>query len=133
MDKTTTWMVRGAAGVFIVIGLGTLSRTFKFPNAIGNACPAGYAYAGDGFCKNVVEKRWWAPQKDLKKYGWECEKTLGLCNRGEVDWGEITEKAFTDWRCPLVEPGIGAPNSCAVPIKKGKSNNKINSANDMDD
>ena len=87
----------------------------------GNSCPVDYAYSGGGYCTNVVEKRWWAPQKDLQKYGWKCEKTLGLCNMGHVDWGRLVERAFIDPKCPLVEPGIGAPNSCAV-AKERKTN-----------
>tara|TARA_Y100001968_G_scaffold79813_1_gene71044 strand:+ start:243 stop:509 length:267 start_codon:yes stop_codon:yes gene_type:complete len=83
MDKTTTWIVRGASGVFIIIGLGTLFRSSKSPS-IGNACPVGYAYAGAGYCKNVVENRFFAGEKDLVRYGWECEKTLGICNAGRV-------------------------------------------------
>ena len=131
MDKTTTWLVRGAAGAFIVICLGSLFRSFKSPS-IGNACPVGYAYAGAGYCKNVVEDRFLRAERDLVRYGWECEKTLGICNTGRVGWGKRAEKAFTNLRCPLVEPAIGAPDSCAVPIKKGKRKNKINSAFDMD-
>ena len=88
----------------------------------GNSCPVDYAYSGGGYCTNVVEKRIFAPQRDLQKYGWECEKTLGLCNMGHVDWGRIVERAFIDPKCPLVEPGIGAPNSCAV-AKERKTNN----------
>ena len=80
----------------------------------GNSCPVGYAYSGGGYCTNVIEIRFFAPQRDLEKYGWECEKTLGLCNVGHVDWGRLVERAFIDPKCPLAEPGIGAPNSCAV-------------------
>ena len=86
----------------------------------GNACPRDYAYAGGGYCKNVVEKRMFAPLRELQRYGWVCEKTLGLCNRGHVDWGELTERAYYDPKCPSIEPGIGAPNSCAVPKEKKK-------------
>tara|TARA_Y100001968_G_C19065760_1_gene575916 strand:+ start:149 stop:595 length:447 start_codon:yes stop_codon:yes gene_type:complete len=120
-------MVRGAAGIFIVFGLSTLVRNLKSPVSIGNACPAGFAYYGDGNCKNVIENmfRVFNAQRDLHNYGWVCKKTLGLCNIGHVDWGTITEKAYTDWKCPLVEPGIGARNSCAIPKKRGITKNKL--------
>tara|TARA_Y100001968_G_C19296878_1_gene687064 strand:+ start:327 stop:728 length:402 start_codon:yes stop_codon:yes gene_type:complete len=69
----------------------------------GNARPIGYAYAGGGYCKNLIQVRALTQLRVLKRYGWECAKFAGMCIHGHPDWGNMTERAFVDPNGPLVE------------------------------
>ena len=55
MDKSTTWLIRGAAGVVILLGLNYLISPSKnnVRFLIGNSCPSDYGYIGGEIAKKL--------------------------------------------------------------------------------
>ena len=81
--------------------------------AEGNACPAGYAYAGGGNCKKVI-----CSDKHLTHNGVLLDAGWQKCPRAffvsyPVNWGDDVQRAFVDRSRPLGIPSIGYNSTCA--------------------
>ena len=122
MDKTTTWLIRGAAGVFILLGLNYLiipsKNNVRFIQGeielTGNSCPMDYAYIGGGNCREVICKDEFSHDRKLAGKGWSCKDRRGLDTFFNVSlrFTGPAVRATTDRRCPLVEPEYARRNSC---------------------
>jgi len=92
---------------------------------MGNQCPAGYAYAGGGRCRSVSCRPmgiFGKNEPQLAGKGHSCKgKNLeyGLSGRGSLRWGDNYTNASINPQCPLIEMGMGDPNSCYTARKTG--------------
>jgi hypothetical protein len=104
-----------------------------------NACPAGHAYSGAGYCTRVICQ---SPKgglltrmilssdghdPDLAGKGNKCPRTGLISRTGSLRWGTDTVKAVHDDKCPNVELTVGWQNTClqAAPqqVPAASSNN----------
>ena len=81
--------------------------------AEGNSCPAGYAYAGGGNCKEVI-----CSDKDLTHNGLLLDAGWQKCPRAffilyPTNWGENVQRAYIDPECPSGVPSVGFNSTCA--------------------
>ncbi len=120
MDKTTTWLIRGAAGVFILLGLNYLISPSGnilqkgFSNS-GNSCPLGFAYSGNGYCRQVTCVMTGDNNRELAGKDHACGNApfwSGWIGRMILDWGDSTVKATYDRQCPSKPPSVGWRSSC---------------------
>ncbi len=121
MDKTTTWIVRGAAGAVILLALNSLinprESTKKFINKTPNSCPLGFAYAGNEYCRKVVcVYRSGRNNPELGGKDYACGNAdfwmSGAIGRLPLEWGSETINATFDSNCPNKPPSIGWRSSC---------------------
>tara|TARA_A100001388_G_C28458765_1_gene352234 strand:+ start:55 stop:477 length:423 start_codon:yes stop_codon:yes gene_type:complete len=121
MDKTTIWIIRGAAGAFILFVLSSLintgESTKKFINKTPNSCPLGFAYAGTGYCRKVAcVYRSGRNNPDLGGKDYACGNAdfwvSGAIGRLPLEWGSETIQATYDSNCPNKSPSIGWRSSC---------------------
>ena len=91
---------------------------------IGNACPAGFAYVGAGYCQKVWCQDAFRHDRKLGGKGWTCfAKKGGNPFANSLTFRGSAVLANTDQRCPLEEPEVGRNNSCqnGVPEEQIKS------------
>ena len=92
---------------------------------MGNQCPAGYAYAGGGRCRQVVCRPmgiFGKNEPQLAGKGHSCKgknREYGIGGRGSLRWGDNYTNASINPSCPLIEMGMGDPNSCYTARKTG--------------
>lgn len=109
------------------------------PAPTANACPAGHAYSGAGYCTRVICQ---TPRgglltrmilssdghdPDLAGKGNKCPRTGLISRTGSLRWGTDTVKAVFDPKCPSVELVVGWQNTCiqtsGTPVPAASSNN----------
>ncbi len=123
MDKITTWLIRGAAGTFILVALNSvINSSAKFSqigpfNSTPNSCPIGFAYSGNGYCRAVkCILRSGKNNPDLGGKDYACGNAdfwaTGWIGRLPLEWGEATVKATFDSKCPAKPPSVGWRSSC---------------------
>ncbi|WP_269621770.1 hypothetical protein [Prochlorococcus marinus] len=84
----------------------------------GNTCPTGYAYIGQGYCREVICRNWGSgltnnPLVAGKK--WRCQRMgAGKLN---LDLGDSI-KIGNNTKCPTGEPKIGWNSTCDKPYKE---------------
>jgi len=77
----------------------------------GNSCPADMAYAGSGWCSNVIcVSRSSGHSPGLGGKNWSCPKIFGMGYA--MSWGDSKVKATYDPSCPKEPPEIGWRSSC---------------------
>ena len=91
-----------------------------------NACPAGHAYSGAGYCTRVICQ---SPRggvftriilssdghdPDLAGKGNKCPRTGLISRTGSLRWGTDTVPAAHDPDCPNVNLDVGWQNSCML-------------------
>lgn len=81
--------------------------------AEGNTCPAGYAYAGGGSCKEVIcSDQHLTHNGVLLDAGWQkCPRAFFVLF--PVNWGDDVQRAFVDPKCPSGVPSVGYNSTCA--------------------
>ena len=80
---------------------------------MGNACPSGMAYAGNGSCRNIVCYRggiFGSNAEGLGGKGHKCPR-YGF-TRLTMAWGNSYMPAVNNPNCPQREPSIGSLSSC---------------------
>ena len=80
---------------------------------MGNACPSGMAYAGNGSCRNIICYQggiFGSNAPGLGGKGHQCPR-IGLV-RLTMAWGNNYMPAVNNPNCPDREPQIGALSSC---------------------
>ena len=79
----------------------------------GNACPAGFAYSGGGYCTQVIcSDKHLTHNGLLLDAGWQkCPKALGYVSF-PVNFGDNTVRAFNNNKCPKGRPSIGYNSTC---------------------
>ena len=92
---------------------------------MGNQCPAGYAYAGGGRCRQVVCRPmgiFGKNESQLAGKGHSCKgknREYDLGGRGSLRWGDNYTNASINPSCPLIEMHMGDPNTCYSARKTG--------------
>ena len=77
----------------------------------GNSCPEGMAYAGAGWCSDIIcISRSSGHSPGLGGKHWGCPKLLGMGYA--MSWGNSKVKATHDPSCPKDPPEIGWSSSC---------------------
>lgn len=77
----------------------------------GNSCPADMAYAGSGWCSDVIcVGRSSGHSPGLGGKNWSCPKIFGMGYA--MSWGNSKVKATYDPSCPKEAPEIGWRSSC---------------------
>jgi hypothetical protein len=97
-----------------------------------NACPAGHAYSGAGYCTRVICD---SPRggvftrmilssdghdPELAGKGNKCPRTGLLSRNGSLRWGTDTVMAVHDPACPNSPLQVGWQNSCLMDSKEVK-------------
>ena len=76
----------------------------------GNSCPEGFAYAGAGWCSNVIcISRASGHSPGLGGKNWKCGSFLGMGYA--ISWGDQRVKATNDPSCPADAPEVGWTSS----------------------
>ena len=81
----------------------------------GNACPLGFAYSGNGYCREVTCVMTGDNHLDLGGKDHACGNApfwSGWIGRMILDWGKTTVRATLDPSCPTKPPEIGWRSSC---------------------
>ena len=86
----------------------------------GNSCPTGYAYIGNGYCREVTCQRWETSSVLVGKK-WTCDQ---MKNRKALSFGE-TLQVDNDPNCSKGEPKIGWQSTCDAPYEEAQEKEKI--------
>ena len=99
---------------------------------MGNACPSGFAYAGNGKCRSIVcrfTSIFGGNEKALSGKGHTCEgkliETGRLFGRASLRWGNDFINTVSNPNCPQREPAYGALSSCTDTGSGGRMDQQL--------
>ncbi len=137
MDSTTKWLIRGASVVVIAVGgtgiftmINLLNKSQSGSSEIlemitnpgtatskGNSCSPGFAYVGNGYCREVICENALArsnhPLLGGKK--WRCKPWAA--DSFVLDVG-TQMRIGNNQACPSGEPEIGWTSTCEAPYQE---------------
>mgnify|MGYP001197516972 CR=1 FL=1 len=93
--------------------------------ARGNSCPPGYAYIGQGYCREVICRGWGGGETNNPLIAgkiWRCKRMgAGKLNLDLKD----TLRIGNNPKCPVGEPKIGWNSTCDSPYKEPPKEERI--------
>tara|TARA_R100000458_G_C8237665_1_gene217547 strand:- start:594 stop:1148 length:555 start_codon:yes stop_codon:yes gene_type:complete len=95
--------------------LGCVQAQKSGVNLAGNSCPLGFAYSGNGSCREVTCVMRGSNHPDLGGKDYACGNApfwSGFIGRMVLSWGEETVQATLDSSCPNKKPDIGWRSTC---------------------
>ena len=90
--------------------------------AKGNACPVGYAYVGQGYCREVICAAMDGNTELIGGKKWKCDMTI--LGRLVLRLGDEL-RIGDDPACPSGEPEIGWSSTCESPYKEPAKKDRI--------
>ena len=120
--------VKAQSGIFGVQEIITNPGT---ATSRGNECPLGYAYVGNGYCREVTCRRSGGKYSNNPLIGgkkWRCRPASAMESRRAMTLGSEL-RIGNNPSCPDGEPKIGWQTSCDAPYKEPPLEDRINGRN----
>jgi len=95
---------------------------YNTPKEIGNACKPGYAYVGDGACREVTCRLQENNHPLIAGKMWNCR--MWYLSKMRMSLGAQIE-AHTDSNCPAGEPEIGWNSTCNAPYEEPPKEERV--------
>ncbi len=99
----------------------------EIKQVIGNECPTGYAYTGQGNCREVrcVDRSLSTVGNDQIIGGkkWRCRNSIG--SSWSLALGGNRKDIGTNPKCPSGEPEIGWTSTCEAPYEEPPKKDRI--------
>tara|TARA_B100001250_G_C19674444_1_gene733006 strand:+ start:505 stop:978 length:474 start_codon:yes stop_codon:yes gene_type:complete len=89
----------------------------------GNECPAGHAYMGGGYCREVVCQ--WKGLKQATVLGgkkWRCQRSLAGGHNLQTGY---QVRVGSNPNCPKGEPEIGWQSTCDSPYREPPKSDRV--------